>query len=265
MRLDRPAALVVAHPGHELRVLGWLRLARPLVFVLTDGSGATNRSRVPSTEGVLAEAGACPGSIFGRLTDREMYARLMRSDVASFIQLTEELAAGLIDHGTEYIVGDASEGYNPTHDVCRLIINAAAVRVRAVTGREILNYDFTLVDRSDECSEEPQAHTMRIHLDDAMLSRKIKIAREYPEMAVEVETALAKSGIEAFRTECLRPVMPATPADPESAPFYETYGEQRVRSGVYAETLRYADHVRPVALALYEWATAGVGLCPTGR
>lgn len=31
------AALVVAHPGHELRVYGWLEQARPRVFVLTDG------------------------------------------------------------------------------------------------------------------------------------------------------------------------------------------------------------------------------------
>jgi hypothetical protein len=34
---DGKAALVVAHPGHELRVFHWLRLARPCVFVLTDG------------------------------------------------------------------------------------------------------------------------------------------------------------------------------------------------------------------------------------
>src|SRR5207253_5484219 len=31
------AALVIAHPGHELRVYHWLRLARPSVFILTDG------------------------------------------------------------------------------------------------------------------------------------------------------------------------------------------------------------------------------------
>src|SRR4030095_641561 len=31
---DTRAALVSAHPGHELRVHGWLEIARPLVFVL---------------------------------------------------------------------------------------------------------------------------------------------------------------------------------------------------------------------------------------
>ena len=36
---QRKAALIVAHPGHELRVHHWMELARPLVLVLTDGSG----------------------------------------------------------------------------------------------------------------------------------------------------------------------------------------------------------------------------------
>ena len=31
-------ALFVAHPGHELRIYGWLERARPQVHVLTDGS-----------------------------------------------------------------------------------------------------------------------------------------------------------------------------------------------------------------------------------
>ena len=36
---EQRAVLVVAHPGHELRVHGWLELARPTVCILTDGSG----------------------------------------------------------------------------------------------------------------------------------------------------------------------------------------------------------------------------------
>jgi hypothetical protein len=54
----------VAHPGHELRVFGWLHAARPRVFVLTDGSGRTGRSRLPSTTRILREAGAEPASIY---------------------------------------------------------------------------------------------------------------------------------------------------------------------------------------------------------
>src|SRR4029077_12021317 len=63
------AALVVAHPGHELRVHGWLERHRPVVFVLTDGSGSTASSRLHSTQRILLRAEARQGSIFGRFSD----------------------------------------------------------------------------------------------------------------------------------------------------------------------------------------------------
>src|SRR4051794_29308473 len=59
LRLPRGrAALVVAHPGHELRVHGWIEAVRPLVHVLTDGSGSSGRSRLESTRRVLGPTGA---------------------------------------------------------------------------------------------------------------------------------------------------------------------------------------------------------------
>jgi len=71
-------ALVIAHPGHELRVHGWLEKARPLVFVLTDGSGRSGLPRLNSTRKVLLDAGAKTGPIFGRFTDAETYASIPR-------------------------------------------------------------------------------------------------------------------------------------------------------------------------------------------
>ena len=62
-----PAALVVAHPGHELRVHHWLERTAPVVCVLTDGSGANGRSRIGSTLGLLRLAGADAGPIFPRM------------------------------------------------------------------------------------------------------------------------------------------------------------------------------------------------------
>src|SRR5437868_1619892 len=41
---DGRAALVIAHPGHELLVHGWLELARPVIFILRMALGEqTNR------------------------------------------------------------------------------------------------------------------------------------------------------------------------------------------------------------------------------
>jgi hypothetical protein len=59
------AVLVVAHPGHELGLTGWLAMMQLSVFVMTDGSGQLARARLHSTTMVLLRTGARPGSIYG--------------------------------------------------------------------------------------------------------------------------------------------------------------------------------------------------------
>jgi hypothetical protein len=58
-----PAALVIAHPGHELRVHGWLEWARPTVFVLTDGSGQGSHGRLASSARLIERSGGRTGSV----------------------------------------------------------------------------------------------------------------------------------------------------------------------------------------------------------
>src|SRR4051812_14623688 len=67
------AALVVGHPGHELRVHHWLESAQPRVFVLTDGSGSRNEGRIESTTEILRRTGSTSGSIYGAFTDCRIY------------------------------------------------------------------------------------------------------------------------------------------------------------------------------------------------
>src|SRR5215213_3324565 len=121
------AALVVAHPGHELRIHHWLESARPRVFVLTDGSGARNEGRIASTTTILRRVGSRMGSIYGAFTDRRIYQLVLDGRHNEIVRLTEELAIQLETHQIDYVVGDACEGYNPTHDICRLMIGAAVV------------------------------------------------------------------------------------------------------------------------------------------
>jgi hypothetical protein len=254
---DCPAALVIAHPGHELRVLGWLQIARPVVHILTDGSGHTNQSRIPSSERVLTAAGADRGSIFGRLRDKDLYAALLRHDHSTFTDVADELSAALVAGGVQMVLGDASEGYNPGHDVCRLIIDAAVTRAVAAGGGPIANFEFSLVSRPDTCDETRRDRAIWVQLDDEVFARKMATARAYPELADEVERSIVTLGMDAFRTECLRPA-PASTSVPDETPYYEMHGANQVTAGHYERTLRYQEHVRPVALALQEWSRAGV-------
>ena len=92
------AALVIAHPGHELRVHHWLEQSRPIVLVLTDGSGHTDRSRLASTTVALQRVGAVPGQLYGRFSDREFYRMILAADPAPFFALAEEIARVPIQH-----------------------------------------------------------------------------------------------------------------------------------------------------------------------
>ena len=101
------AALVLAHPGHELRCYHWFEQARPLVYVLTDGSGHHGTSRLGSTTTLLRAVGATRGSIYGRFPDRVLYQALLGQDDALFQALASELAEGLLRAEIDYGFAEA--------------------------------------------------------------------------------------------------------------------------------------------------------------
>jgi hypothetical protein len=247
------AALVVGHPGHELRVYGWLARTRPVVHVLTDGSGGNGASRLASTSALLEDIGASRGSIYGRMTDREVYAAMLAGDHSRFIALAEELAAALLHTAVDLVAGDAIEGFNPSHDVCRYVINAAVRLASAASGRAIGCYAFPLDAAPEPCRTGVHAGALRVCLDDQLLDRKLQAAHAYVELQPEVQRALAQYGTEPFRSEYLCPVDLTDPYgwDLERMPSYESYGAQRVRTGAYDEVVTFREHVRPLADALW--------------
>ncbi len=254
----RRAALLVSHPGHELRVHHWVELARPLSLVLTDGSGRTGKSRVSSTLRVLQSAGAREGAVCGRFTDAEIYSLMLRGNHVALGSLLRETARILDGEGIELLVHDAMEGYNPSHDLCWHFAGAAALLAERSAGRKIHRLDFLLAGRPDECPASLRPGAARIALDDAALARKLAAAEAYPELKTELETALGNFGPAAFATEWLRPAQDAAVdfADSEGIPFYERHGESRCASGLYPEVIRRKLHVLPLARSLWEAAGA---------
>lgn len=244
------AALVIAHPGHELRVYHWLRLARPLCFVLTDGSGRSGKSRLNSTTKLLDQNGAQAGCIYGRLTDHAFYSAIIKGEFDLFIGLTGELARELEREEIEYVVGDAKEGYNPVHDVCRLMINAAVEIVNRKRDQPIPNFEVFLTGQADNHPERI-AGDMWLDLDEDSLSKKLEAARAYPEIASDVDRILKQEGIQAIQTELLRLARNHSTCDRVTeTPDYEFHGEQQVAAGHYEQVLRYREHVTPLAEAL---------------
>jgi hypothetical protein len=273
-----PAALIVAHPGHEIRIHGWLTLNRPQVFVITEGSGRSGQPRINSTSKYLAEIGCRRGSIFGRLTDLEAYRALLNHDFAVFINLTDEMTGALLSEQVKCALGDAAEGYNSVHDVCRLMINTA-VEIANRSGGKLTNFDFPVTSRPDDCPPSLCEAAIWLKLDEKVFAQKLAMARRYyPELVAEVEASLSDSadgplrrylehnyqaepksvgqGLDMFRVECLRPALSRDTLDDFvlHPPFYERQGEQQVAAGHYSQVIRHCEHVRPLADALGDWA-----------
>ena len=229
-----------------------MTIAHPVVHVLTDGSGSDRQSRIASTTALLDAAGATRGSIYGRMSDREIYDAILHRDHARFIALVEELATTLVTNNISVVAGDAVEGFNPSHDVCRYVINAA-VRLAAASGHVIGCYAFPLDGPPDAGGDGLRRGVLRVDLTDEMLTRKLEAARAYAELRGEVESALQRVGTAPFRTEWLFPVDLVDPygRNPDETPYYEIYGAQRVDAGAYANLVTFREHVKPLADALW--------------
>jgi len=246
------AALVIAHPGHELRIHHWLERSKPQVFVLTDGSGLTNSSRTHRTEALLELATAVKGPIFGSVSDKQFYEAIVAGDADLFVALSHDLATALDESGVDYVVGDAVEGVEPGHDVCRLIVNAAVKRIEASCGRRLGNFEFLVEGPPDACPPAGRDQAIVVTLDEEAYRRKLEAARAYPELAIDVERQVNSHGADAFRVEYLLPVR----YDFEIASrfdhpaIYESRGEKLVAKGVFAEAIRFRRHIAPLAARL---------------
>src|SRR5258708_24526474 len=242
-------AVVVAHPGHELVVHHYMERSRPLYFCLTDGSGNNGQSRLPSTNRFLRGIGANPGAIYGRFSDKDVYRLLIEGQVDVLVSLMNELAESLISAEIDSVAGDAMEGLNPAHDVCRALVDSAVATIKTRTGRALQNYEFAV---HNDPAANAEGALIRLDLDDDALNRKLDAAIAYREVQDEVQDALDRFGRHSFAVECLRPSSTRAMLEQfeTTPPRYESIGEGRVSEGRYREVLRYRQHVRPVFNAL---------------
>jgi hypothetical protein len=250
----RPA-VIVGHPGHELRILGWLADKRPIVHVLTDGSGATGRARLSATSKLLNRIGAPAGAVFGILSDTEIYRAILEQNVALVGSIVDQLATSLVNHGIDSVAADAAEGFNPTHDICRQIANAAIYRAQKITGRSIASYEFLLTEWDLKLPATHDHRCWHTRLGDGPLRLKLDAARDYDGLRKEVEQAIALKGEEYFRIECFKRVTnPFLELQRGYKPDYEQTGERRVATGKYCAAIRYETHMAPLLSGIRDYA-----------
>jgi len=227
--------LIVAHPGHELLLHGWISRNKPVVHVVTDGA------RLARTTDLLRTLGARRGTIFGRLSDREAYAMLLERNAPLLFSLVAELAAQLERDQPAIIVGDAAEGYNPVHDLCRVIAGAAI----AMAGVSTKQYEYAVVNHPHSFDA-----ASAIDLDEAEYAAKMQSARGQAAALTDIDALLSRHGADAYRREALSRVVDWTALDGDEPPLYERYGEERVAAGRYTQVIRRREHMLPLRDAL---------------
>lgn len=243
------SALLVAHPGHELLLHGWLHAELPRVFVLTDGSGREGCSRLDATTRLLQSASVPMGDVYGRYPDSTIYEALLDGEVALFVGLAEEIGKALASEGIRRVVSDAAEGWNPIHDAFRLTVNAAAALASRDGGAPIAVFEFPLFGEPGPGPGPEQA--VVVPLDLRAREAKRAAALSYVELDREVRWSLERYGEDGHTTEWLRPGRMAVGEYPvaEPPPVYERYGEFLARTGQLARVIRYREHLLPLAEA----------------
>jgi len=178
----------------------------------------------------------------------------MARDGSRFLEIARALGGTFEEHRITAVVTDAAEGYNPLHDVCRAIAEAA---VRLCSPRAPLLFELDLVGHPDGSGVG-----IRLSLDDHAFARKLDTVHRYTVLAGEARAAFDQHGVEAFRTEFLRRTVTNVLPPPDHVPYYERVGDERVRQGRYRSVLRYNEHVRPVLAALLVAGTADTYALP---
>ncbi len=242
---------MIGHPGHELRIHHWLEKNQPTVFVLTNGAGEAGDNRIHESARVIRRAGAMRGPWFGQLSDREIYEIILAGDAGPLIERTVALIDFLSARPCDVVVGDMIEGYNPTHDLCRCMINAA---VEVTTMRESyspLNLAFALTGHPDEPGACNAAPSRILRLDAGALDRKWAVADRYLALQDEVKSAREEFGRDAFAREQFFEADALGESPPTNPPYYEEYGSRQVDKGRYTEVLRYREHLQPLVKSIH--------------
>jgi hypothetical protein len=235
-------ALVIGHPGHELRLSAWVQRIRPTVFVLARGSrSGRSQARIAASRAVVEALDATAGDPFGAAFDVDLYAAIMARDPAPFLSLADSLRDTFT--GVDTVVADGWQNYNPVHDLTHLIARVAA----GEAGARFLDYPVVLGDMA-HAPTGPVAEVIDLSPDE--LADKHTLIARYPEIAEDVAGLTAAAGDAAFACETLHHALPMADLLPTTAPpWYETWGEARVAAGVYAEALRWS-HMQPIVNAL---------------
>lgn len=282
-------ALCIAHPGHELRLHGFLEQAKPFVWILTDGSIRTGQDMM--MDSIKAISRAIKQGIKTDPKDNswnrvfcytfpdnpeqfhinysQIYLEILqRTDF--FISYIDFISNNLIKYKIDYLIADASEGTNVCHEMMRIMADLSIALVKKKTGKHIFNYDFSI---DKPFNKEINEDCIFIQLDEEAIDRKLEAMIKFtlaltdlkPNISLDYNLIIelskmnnGKEQIKQFLKE-LNPdflkyeyLRPYTFSEPTENNLYETLGEKSVAAGKYTEVITYEKHLKPLKEKLHQ-------------
>jgi hypothetical protein len=250
------SALLIGHPGHELRLFDWIGRAQPTVCLLTDGSGSEGVPRIDTTLEILRRRNVSLGPICGEFTDRGIYAHMLNGDGAPvFAALRDRIADWLLHDRIDVLVSDGIEGYNPTHDLCHALAAAAVARANR-SGASVAHLCIPLMGDPQRFADGASPTVRSTVLSEHAHREKMETIRAYAmqsgsTLQQEVDETLRAFGEDAFTHECLFDAgVPSwefwKKRFGSEEPYYETYGRAQVAAGRYKFVISFEEHIRPL-------------------
>ncbi len=242
----------MAHPGHELRIHGWLEQHSPDAYVLTDGSGRSGVDRLGFSRRTLTKVHSQLIRSNDVWTDSFAYEVLLDNNVDAVIQRISRITDHLQHANIQLVVCDAIEGFNPVHDLCAVMAVMACRLIQQHRGSVVPVLSFPL-------EAHPQsmltADSVTHSLNSAEWQRKLAAIEENSALQHEVERSFKLHGRDAFQVEVLSPfdLDAKLHALSLKKPFYEIHGEKRVATGAYSTVLRFQQHFRPLVTGIQQW------------
>ena len=256
-----PTLFLLAHPGHELFLYGWMQRLRPQVFVMTDGSGRSGKPRIEPSLAIIRDAGGTPGGVFGGLEDLALYEHVLAGRIDFLSGLVARASDAILEEGIHSVAADALERRFLAHDLCHEMARAAVDLAALRSDRPIALYDYRLLGYEGRFPYHRPSEPLEIHLDDETFETKVRLARSLPgrELQAEVDQLIALRGLEGFRREELRTVGPPSAHREPEVPGYERHAERLAAAGRVERVIRYREHVLP----LVQGVRRSVGLPPS--
>jgi len=182
-------ALCIAHPGHEMRLHGFLEEVKPWIFILADEGKPSHMDRMQhylgfifKNTGILEKKRDAFYVIERKhkdlkdaqaqyVKDEEIQNELIQGNSTFFHFYVIKMANALVKDKIDHVVVDASEDMDSVHEINRIMTEIAIKLVKKKTGKHINLYEFNVLNPfdyniSDECirielSPEDQANKLK--------------------------------------------------------------------------------------------------------